>query len=166
LLLAIQKEIPNFVPPTLKEHFQGQENGKAKVLLVNIKELLLDFTLTTLQDEFGEEENEWWNEGVPDVIRQGILQKCERDKEKLLEKEKYIDFQDYMVIIQANWNLFKGTLGHSSSLRYSPSRLAWLQAINNIQDLVNHDKIVTPAQLDELFRYADLLRGYLSQIET
>jgi hypothetical protein len=116
-------------------------------------------------NEYGQDGYEWWDEGVPDAVKQNVFQSCGRDKEKLLEKEKYLDFQDYIAIIQTNWNLFKGPLGYSNAPRYATTHLAWLRKITDIQNLVNQGKKVTPAQFNELTRYLGWLSSCLSQKE-
>jgi DGQHR domain-containing protein len=163
LLIAIHREIPEFLPPTLKEYMQEQERGKVQSLVSNMKQILLDLTITMLQNEFGEEEQQWWVEGIPYNTRQNILKRYDNDKGNKGNRNSYIDFDDYIVIIRANWDLFRDTFGYSSSLHYSDSLLAWIQRIKDIQDLINHDRTVTPEQLDELDKYHGWLRNRLSQ---
>lgn len=163
LLVAIHKEIPEFLPSTLKEYMQEQEEGKTQSLLVDIKQILLDMTIITLQNGFGEEGQQWWEDGIPDTIKQAILLKHRNDKGKQGDKERYIDFDDYILIFQKHWSLFKEVLGCNRSLRYSESRLALIERIKDIQDLINHNKTATPEQLNEAATYNEWLRSCLYQ---
>ncbi len=161
LLLAICKEIPNFSPPTLKEHRSEQNNQETKTLLAGIKRLLLENSVNILQDQFGKAEQEWWSEGIPYATQQIVLQRYENAKGQET-KETYLDFQDYIAIIQANWDLFKYVFGYGDSSRYFASYIAWLQKINDIQDLIDQDKPVSTEQLDKLGRDYEWLRDCFS----
>lgn len=162
MLLTIQKELPDFASPTLKEHFRGMENEKAEALLEDMKALLLHLIMNILQDEFGDEES-WWNEGVPDEVKQRISSRYNDQQDTALSRENYLDFQDYLLIISTQWDLFKNSLGYSDTSRYSPSYLAWLRKIHTFQENVHNKKKVTPTQLDELIKRKEWLSDLLSQ---
>lgn len=164
-LIAIHRECPEFYPPALMEYMQ-REKEQAKGLSLGIKQLLIDLVTMILQDEFGVEGQQWWIEGVPYNTQQTVLRRYQDDKGQRGGKEKYFDISDCQAIIQENWSLFKTTLAYSSSPGYSEKRLAWLQKINDIQNCIDRDEMLTPEQLDELGRHNDWLRNRLFQKES
>lgn len=163
MLLAIQKGGPDFVPPALKEAEYGYANDRARALLGEIRGMLWEMTVLALQNEFGEAEVQWWNEGIPTITRHNVEQKWVGDNASLQDREKYLDFEDYMAIIRARWTLFKGPFGFDDVPRYSASSMGWLRKISDIQRSVNQDKTVTLTQLDHLEQRSSWLRDSLSR---
>ena len=157
LQIAINKEFPGFVSLGLKEQIQEQTNGKVRSLLANINKILKDFIIDELRSEFGPEEQQWWMEGIPNNTQQTVWKKYDEDKGKQGNKEYYFELIDYKSIIRHNWSLFQDSLGYGSSSNHIENRIAWITKINDIQDLIAHEKPITLEQLAELETYGEWL---------
>ncbi len=163
LQVAINNEFPDFIPPGLKEHF-AEQTHKVRSLLTNMKAILKDLVIDELHSEFGSEEKQWWMEGVPEKTRQVVSQRYEEDRGRQGSKGYYFDFLDYKGVIQQNWVLFQDILQHDDSCNTIENCTAWIDKIDDVQNLTIQEKAITLEQFTELEMYGEWLRERVRQI--
>jgi len=105
----------------------------------------------TLQAEFGEAEQEWWLNGVPQKIRVDCAQKREEDplREELYS---YINLIDFSTVIDKKWRLFESNFqlikGHIESKK---KFLASIAKTNEVRKRVMHTIRMTVTNEDITF---------------
>jgi DNA sulfur modification protein DndB len=162
---AIQESVPEFSPPGLREFMErekAQTNLRAKVIIDEIERTLQKTIIEVLKRVYGSEESQWWMVGVPLGIRVEAVKKYEfAGGDRGGGKENYLNFIDYKEIIGKNWDVFSNIFGRGKANAKKEVRLAWLQKVNDLRNIVAHSssgRSVEIEQLRELEEYGEWLR--------
>jgi DNA sulfur modification protein DndB len=157
---AIHKAIPTFMTSELKEFLEEQTNPQAKEAIANIERLLRLTILDILQEDLGTDEQQWWMDGIPQIIRQEAVRRYEEDKGKIGSKEHYFSLLDYKNIILYNWSSFQRIFGDNSTHENKEKQTAWISVVDDIQNNIADNAseyTISHEQLAQLKTYEDWL---------
>jgi len=166
--IAIRNEIPEFNPQGLDEFIEqekAQTNTRAKEITDWIETTMQRIILEELKQEYGDQENEWWTNGVPKNVRLKVAERQEQDDNRYGGKEAYFDLMDYRKIIIENWSLFEPIFGYGKSGN-KEKRTSWLVFVNEKRNIVAHPstaKTVTLEDLSELEKYKEWLESKIQE---
>ncbi|EQD75277.1 hypothetical protein B1B_02208, partial [mine drainage metagenome] len=160
-LEGIRARLNGFNPEGLDE-FQRRESAKtteqARNLIDRIETKLQKIVIQELQVEF-EGGERWWYDGIPQQVRQRVVQRRDEDQAKRGGNEFYFDLIDYRTIAAHNWNIFQDILGYGKGSK--DKRSEWILQVNEIRKRAFHPSsggLVSFDELDELQRYEDWLK--------
>lgn len=137
---AIRAGLPDFRSEGLDKFILDDErrtNEEAAPYVTRIESLLHGYILGLLKEEYGEEGDAWWYEGVPKPIRERIVKDIE-DEGKAIPREEKFYLRDYRVIAQYKWKLFGDVLGRGRKNDSKDARTEWMQDLNVIRNQVFH----------------------------
>jgi len=166
--LAIRNEIPEFNPQGLDEFIEqekAQTNTRAKEITDWIETTMQRIILEELKQEYGDQENEWWTNGVPKNVRLKVAERQEQDDNRYGGKEAYFDLMDYRKIIIENWNIFEPIFGYGKSGN-KEKRTSWLVFVNQKRNIVAHPSTarnITLEDLSELEKYKEWLESKIQE---
>lgn len=152
---AIHEKLPEFDPPGLKDFLELEKSGfnkKAREIIDRIEVLLQKTIIEELKDNFGEDNRQWWFNGVPKTTRKKVTERYEDDDGKRGTEECYFDLIDYRPIIIENWDLFEKLFASAESGN-KDKRTKWLVEINDLRRIVSHASAgvhITAEQLSKL----------------
>ena len=138
MMEEIHNKFPDFMNAGLENYLKdrkSQSNETAKIILPEIQLIVADYLISTLKKEFGEEETEWWSQGVPRAIRQKVVQRREDDPDRP-PFEKCFDLIDYKKVILDNWKLFGDK--YSRGKGNKNTKMSWMDELNTIRRKVAH----------------------------
>jgi len=138
MMEQIHNKFPDFMNAGLENYLKdrkSQSNETAKIILPDIQLIVADYLISTLKKEFGEEETEWWLQGVPRAIRQKVVQRREDDPDRP-PFEKCFDLLDYKKVILDNWKLFGDK--YSRGKGNKNTKMSWMDKLNTIRRKVAH----------------------------
>lgn len=164
---AIHEKRPEFDPPGLKDFAELEKSGfnkKAREIIDRVEILLQKTIIEELKDNFGEDNKQWWFNGVPKSIRKKITERYEDDDGKRGTEECYFDLIDYRPVIIENWDIFE-KLFASDERGNKEKRTKWLVEINELRRIVSHASSgvhVTAEQLSKLEEYEDWLNDQIA----
>lgn len=148
-----------FAPTGLSQWIEEREsmaNVEAKILVDKIELKLQSTVLSGLKDDFGEEGDRWWYEGIPLSIRTKAMQRHEEDYGKRGGKEFYLDLIDYRPIVLARHPLFSKTLCYQQAGNGKEKQTSWITEVNEVRRIVSHassGQRVTSDQLSQVEAY-------------
>ena len=163
---GIRTRMPDFNPEGLDEWIETQKqetNKRAKDIIDKIEETLQEFIVAELQREYGTDEDLWWYEGVPPLIRQKVIALMDEDKNRRGGKEFYFDLIHYRKIITENWLLFGKVFGYGTK-GSAEKKTDWLSFVNEKRKIVSHKssgKIVTIEEYASLEEYYNWLMNQI-----
>lgn len=170
---AMHEKMPGFNPPGLQEHIKKekvQTNMRAKVIVDEIENTLQKTIIEVLKRVYGSEENQWWMRGIPQSVRIEAGKKYElAGADRGGGRENYFNFIDYKEIISKNWDVFSDLFGRGKANAKKETRIAWLQKVNEIRNIVAHSssgRSVEIEQLAELEGYGEWLRRQIKNLRT
>lgn len=142
--------------------------GDARQLLGDIYEdaHFIEVTLhklieRTLKNKFGEGEQDWWRQGIPQNIRQECQHRREEDTEPTDHAYNYTNLVDLQEIIDKRWSVFRDVLPKKMSSD-KPKLKKDLKRLNQIRRVVMHPvRGQTPAEED-----FDFLRAFRQSLES
>ena len=165
------EKMPSFNPPGLQDFIKAEEmqtNLQAKKIIDEIENTLKETIIEELKSEFGNEETQWWIQGIPQKIREETAKKYERAGADRGKKENYFNFIDYKEIILYHWNIFEKLFSYGKSNVKREIRISWVQKVNDARNIVAHSssgRSVTPEQLAELENYVEWLRKQVKALD-
>jgi len=168
---AIHEKLPEFDPPGLKDWVEEEKSGynkKAREIVDRIEVLLQKTIIEELKDNFGEDSQQWWFNGVPLSTRKKVRERYEDDGGKRGTEECYFDLIDYRPTIMENWDIF-GKIFASNESVSKEKRTKWLVEINDLRRIVSHASSgvhITSEQLSKLEEYENWLTRKISGDET
>lgn len=139
---AIHDDYPDYNPVGLEQWIKdstGEFNYPAHEIGNNFIEPLIDkFIKSKLKEEFGEENNIWWVEGIPMEIKK----KCSNNQieSKTMEPiENFLNTIHYVTIIEANWTLLGNYFTKPGMEKVKKDKkLEWLKKFNGIRQKYSH----------------------------
>jgi DNA sulfur modification protein DndB len=112
---ALVLKFPDFDPPGLQEFLRRekeQTNLRAKAIIDRLEQLLQAVVIQELKQEFHDDGESWWIQGVPKAVRLEVSRRIENDDNKRGSKAAYLDLIDYRSIGLSQWSLFQQILGY------------------------------------------------------
>ena len=167
---AIHEKLPEFDPPGLKYFIELEKSGnnkKAREIIDRIEITLQKTIIEELKDNFGEENKQWWFNGVPKNIRKKVSDKKEEDDGKRGGEEFYFDLIDYRPVIIENWNIFEKLFAYGDSGN-KEKKTNWLVEINDLRRVVSHASSgvhITSEQLSKIEEYENWLNNKIADID-
>ncbi|MDZ7833533.1 MAG: DGQHR domain-containing protein [Desulfobacterales bacterium] len=160
MMSFIHSEFGDFLPPNLEKYLETMDEEGTKEAQAKIDEIqnrLFNVILKVLKDNFKDDNEEWWYEGVPEPVRRECVKKQDQER-GVKNKEQYICLIDYKTIASANWNLFKKYFSFTSD-GGKDKQLKWLVDLNEIRNITHHTEKwpVTKEQ-------ADFVRGIHAKV--
>jgi DNA sulfur modification protein DndB len=165
---AIQVEFPKFDPPGLKDWIERKKantNEQARTVIEKIEKALQDTILETLKEEFDQDENQWWFDGVPQKIRTKIQQRIEESDGKAGQREQNFDLVHYREIIKDNWAFFGELFGYGTQGN-KDKKTEWIVDVSNMRNTVMHPsrrEYLSFEKLSQLNAYWDWMQGQLAK---
>ncbi len=155
MMTKIHEKFPKFEPQGLKRYLQDNDSKYTEEIRKCLPKLQLQINkdvLKTLKEEFGNEINGWWYEGVPINVRKNVS--ARKEEEKLENYEECFDLIHYSEIIYTNWELFKDKYGIGKKTDGKKKQLEWFVRFNNIRKKISHPERgkVTKAEYED-FKY-------------
>jgi len=104
---------------------------------------LRDFIVTELKKHYGERDTDWWEQGIPEKIRENSKDRIDAQGYRW-KKENFLDFIDYQAIIcdKDNWcNIFKIYFGSKkNSGKEARRQTSFLRRIVLIRNDISHSR--------------------------
>jgi DGQHR domain-containing protein len=170
---AMHEKISSFDPPGLQDYIKKekvQTNVRAKVIIDEIEVILQETIIDELKREYGREESQWWMRGIPQGVRIEAGKKYElAGADRGGGRENYFNFIDYKEIIIKNWDVFGHLFGQGKANAKRETRIAWIQKVNDLRNIVAHSssgRSVELEQLAELEEYGEWLRKQINNLHT
>ena len=163
---AIHEKISEFNPPGLSEFIELEKSGnnkKTKEIIDRIEVALQKTIVEELKDNFGDETNQWWFNGVPKNLRKKVSDRHEDDDGKRGGEEYYFELIDYRDIITSNWNIFEKLFAYGESGN-KDKRTKWLVEINELRRIVSHPSSGVHISLEQLSKLEECEKWLNSQI--
>lgn len=138
---ALKVHFPTFDPPGLQEFLRRekeQTNLQAKIIIDRLEQLLCNIVIQELKQEFTDDGESWWIQGVPKAVRLEVAKRVENDDNKRGARETYLDLIDYRTIALSQWQLFQQILGHGKKSESKDRQTKWLQEVNEMRNVVAH----------------------------
>lgn len=161
---SIKAQFPSFDPPGLEEFLRRekeQTNLKAKVIIDRIEQTLQKIVIQELKQEFADDDDSWWIQGVPKVVRLEVAKRSENDDNKRGSREAYLDLIDYRTIALSQWVIFQQILGYGKKTDSKDKQTKWMQEVNEMRNTVAHASSgvsLSMEQVATLERYEQWLR--------
>lgn len=165
---AIQVEFPKFDPLGLKDWIERKKantNEQARSVIERIEKALQDTVLETLKEEFDQDENQWWYDGVPQKIRTKIQQRIEESDGKAGQREQNFDLVHYREIIKDNWGFFGELFGFGTQGN-KDKKTEWIVDVSNMRNTVMHPsrrEYLSFEKLSQLNAYWDWMQSQLAK---
>jgi len=165
---AIRDRYLEFNPEGLEkflEEEKAQTNTRSKEIIDRIERTLQKVVLEELKREFGEDESEWWMEGVPKLVRVEVGKRYEDDDGKRGGKEHYFDLIHYRKIATEHWNIFKDLLGFGKPSTSKERATSWMNDVNEKRKIVSHASSAISLSLEDLAQlqeYEKILNAKIS----
>jgi len=142
MMEVIHNSIPDFEPRGLREWMEQNDikwTRRARNIMPEIQLRISTHVLKLLKTTYGEEDDKWWYEGVPERVRKEVVQRRESDPEHK-KKEQYFVLMDYMRIIAnpKNWNTFKKYYAFKEYGNSKEKQLSWFSKLNKIRNRISH----------------------------
>jgi DNA sulfur modification protein DndB len=138
---ALKVQFPAFDPTGLQEFLRRekeQTNLRAKAIIDRLEQLLQSIVIQELKQEFTDDGESWWIQGVPRAVRLEVSKRIENDDNKRGSREAYLDLIDYRTIALNQWPLFQQILGYGKKSESKDRQTKWLQEINEMRNVVAH----------------------------
>ena len=100
----------------------------------SIESKLSVFLLTRLKSTG----SDWWVQRVPEPIRKKCAGRQEEEKNKIPEKEAYLDFVDIKQILRDNWDVFQQPLRSVGFTGSKDKALEWMDRVNGLRRMSAH----------------------------
>lgn len=168
---AIRKKYATFNPPGLDDFLNSekeQTNLRAKQIIDRLEMSLKKLIVDELKQEFSNDENAWWQEGVPKSVRLEVAKRQESDDNRRGAKEAYFDLIDYRTVALNNWLLFQKLLGYGKKNESKDKQTKWLVEVNEWRNQVAHASSGVVLHVDSLVQletYSKWLDNKLSGME-
>jgi hypothetical protein len=91
-----------------------------------------------LKEEFAEDPQQWWFDGVPKNVRLKVDQRINESDGKAGQREQNFDLIHYRDIIHENWGLFGETFGYGQGAVAKAKRTEWIQEVGLMRNIVMH----------------------------
>ncbi len=144
MMTIIHEADPSFETRELIDYISKQDvegTREAKLLIDEINKIIFEDVVAQLKDKIGGEGDDWWEQGVPRVIKTASYERytAERDGRKL---HQFLTLSNYPEIVQFddNWDHFKDyySFPESRNRRGKPHQVAWIQRLNVIRNITHH----------------------------
>jgi len=155
---AIRETYLDFNPDGLDEFLEkekAQTNSKAKEIIDRIEMTLQKQIISDLKEEFGEEDSDWWMEGVPKQVRLEVTKRFEEDDGKRGGKEKYFDLIHYRKIVTDNWELFSEIFAYGKKGVGKDKGTQWMEELNQKRNCVAHSSSGVSLSIEDLNQVQD-----------
>jgi DGQHR domain-containing protein len=135
----IRQSDSTFEPPGLREYLdreKAQTTTRAFEEIQAIEQVLQVTILDELKSEFGQEEQEWWFNGVPKGVRKKVDDRINEEGGKKGGRSENFDLIDYREIALHNWALFEEALAQGKGSK--DQRTKWIVEVNELRKQVMH----------------------------
>jgi len=136
---GLKRLFPAFDPPGLGDWLELEVRGTNKEaygLIHRVEQQIRQVVLSCLRNEFVQEQNSWWFDGVPGDVREKAAKRVEQEKGKCA-KEDYLDLIDFRRIMAHNWPLFENDMAYGGG-RGKEKGTEWMVKLNDIRKVVMH----------------------------
>jgi len=140
MMEMIHQEYNDFKPVGLDEYIREKystRNEEARNIVPQIQLLISKNVISTLKVKFGEDNEEWWYDGIPENVRIDVVKRQEKDPEHR-PKEENFDLIHYLDIISKNWDIFKEIYGFKDLGNSKAKQLSWFQELKRIRNKIAH----------------------------
>ncbi len=142
LMEIVNSRYADFNPPGLQDYVQEHSTetiGRARELITFIEDSIRDVTFEVLKSKYGDDDNSWWREGVPQSVRGTAAQRAEMSEE-VGERHQFLDLLDYKKIAEQskNWRDFESKWTIDGDARTKNDKLAWMDRLNRIRNRLFH----------------------------
>jgi DNA sulfur modification protein DndB len=167
---GIHEAMPSFCPDGLEKWRREREantNKQGKAILDEIEHILQDAALSALKEEFGEEDNAWWFQGVPKNVRKRVDERINESDGKAGTREQNFDFIHYKSVIQDNWELLRDRLAPDKSGKKKGTE--WIDQLSRLRNIVAHPsrrQTLTFEQVNQAQDYLEWLRKANPALDT
>jgi len=161
---ALKESFPAFDPSGLEDFLsreKEQTNLKGKAIIDRLEVLIKKMVLQELKQEFGDQGDEWWLQGIPKAVRLEAVTRSEKDDKQRGAREAYFDLIDYRTIVQGQWQLFQPLFGFGKKNENKERATKWMVDLNDMRKVVAHSSSgisLTMEQLAELQNYEVTLK--------
>jgi DNA sulfur modification protein DndB len=169
---ALKSTFSDFDPAGLDDFLKRekeQTNLKAKAIIDRLEIMLRDLVVQELKQEFTDDGESWWIQGVPRAVRLEVSKRIENDDNKRGRREAYLDLIDYRTIAISQWPLFQAVLGFGKKTESKDRQTKWLQEVNELRNVVAHASSgvsLSIEQVASLSGYEDWLNSKLASTNT
>ncbi len=137
----VRQAFPDFNPAGLQEHIDSRDEAGTEVAATKINQInrrIFNYVMAALQNEFGENKDNWWTKGIPVIVRKKCAEEWEtNDREK--PEESYLYLIDYQAIAIANWELMKDVFAlGSKNIDDRKNCVKWIKGLNDIRRITHH----------------------------
>ncbi len=165
MMEKIQGKYPEFKPSGLAKYIQEKNstlNQQSRVLMPEIQMMIHEDVVAQLKSHFGEQDEKWWYEGIPDEVRVEITSRQQTDPEHG-DRLRYFDLIHYQKIMSKNWELFKDKYGFAEFGSSKTKQLSWFDKLNSIRNKIAHPERgkVSQEEFDFLIKVRDKLKAVL-----
>jgi DNA sulfur modification protein DndB len=164
---ALHAKFPEFSPEGLALAMEAEAANtrqRAYAILERLERKLFGVVIETIKDEYGEDAELWWYEGVPQAVRSKAAVRIEEDQGRRgSAKESYLDLLDFKDIASKNWELFKGVLSRGRGKK--ELQLHWVDELNDIRKIVMHSSKNVPVTLGQLAKLEGIEEWLDAQLE-
>lgn len=166
MMEQIKNDFNEFDPKGLGKYLSDKystANDDARRLMPELQLLVRDDVLFKLKQHFGELNDQWFYEGIPEAVRTDLAQRQQTDPYHL-KIDAYFDLPHYEKIISHNWELFKDVYGFKEGGSSKAKQLAWFDTLVNIRNKISHPERgkVTREEYAELKKYYERLKLAIS----
>jgi DGQHR domain-containing protein len=165
--LALQDVFPNYQAEGLSDWATRRDantNEEARRIIDEVERAVQERLLDILKDEFDADENAWWFEGVPKLIRKKVDDRINEAGGG--RREESFDFIHYEAMIKHKWQLLKPIFSYGDANRGKEQGTAWLREIAAWRNKVMHPSrrdFLGIEELNRLQEYQEWLRLRLQE---
>ena len=158
----IQERLPEYQPEGLRDFLERERartNDQASTLIREIETMLNETVIEELKASYAGSVDQWWYDGVPELVRRAAVQRHEEDKGKAGGREAYLDLIHYRSIIEENWGILGDLMGMGAGSK--SKKTLWIYETNEIRKIAMHASRGASVSYDQLARlseYRDALR--------
>jgi DNA sulfur modification protein DndB len=140
MMKVINSKFPDFEPDILKKYKKDREaewDKKSQDKVKAIQKMISDDVISTLKTEYGEDDDSWIFNGVPQGTREEIFKRKGKES-KNTTFEEHFDLIHYKHIIVGNWQLFSEKYGDKNATGKKDNQISWFDKLNTIRNKVFH----------------------------
>jgi len=166
----LHRDFPDFEPTGLTEFLErekAQTTTQAFEKITRIEKILQRTIIAELKSEFGDNETDWFFNGVPTKVRKKADDRINDEGGKKGGREDNFDLIDYRDIIHDNFELFESLFGHGTKGN-KEAKTKWLVEVNEARKKVMHASkgARLPITEEELARLTELEEWVTARVES
>ena len=142
LMEIIHDKFPEFKPLGLAEYIRDHSTetiARAQHLITEIEDTVRKLTFAILKEKYGENDDRWWRDGVPQGVRGQAALKSQMSDDRG-EPHHFLGLLDYKKIAEQSkhWRDFEHHWTVDRTLRSKSDKLAWLDRLSIVRNRAFH----------------------------